>query len=148
MIRTFQALRSVEPGFSDRRHLQTMRISVPPSLVPNPERVTRIQNEITDKLAAIPEVSAAGFGSQMPMEDFGSDWDEPFAENRTYPGSIQPLRLYKYVSPGFFHAAGTRILAGQDITWSGERCEHWRCRLCSESRLYSRVTSRRTARFR
>ena len=117
MIRTVQALRSVQPGFLDGRHLQTMRISIPPSLIPDPERVTRMQNEITDMLAAIPGVTSAGFGSQMPMEDFGSDWDEIFAQDRPHPGSAPPLRLYKYVSPGFFHAAGTRILAGRDITW-------------------------------
>ena len=31
MIRTFQALRHVEPGFSQPEHLQTVRISIPPS---------------------------------------------------------------------------------------------------------------------
>jgi hypothetical protein len=44
MIRTFQALRTVEPGFTDAQHLQLMRISIPNSLVAEPERVTRIQN--------------------------------------------------------------------------------------------------------
>jgi hypothetical protein len=48
MIRTFQALHSVEPGFFDVRHLQTIRISIPPSLIPDAERVTRIQNEISE----------------------------------------------------------------------------------------------------
>ncbi len=117
MIRTFQALRSVQPGFSDGRHLQTMRISIPPSLVPDPERVTRMQNAIADKLVTIPGVTAAAFGSQMPMEDFGSDWDEIFAEDRPQP-AVGPLRLYKYASPGFFHTAGTRIITGRDITWN------------------------------
>src|SRR6202158_1372109 len=44
MIRTFQALRTVAPGFTDAQHLQVMRISIPDSLVAEPERVTRIQN--------------------------------------------------------------------------------------------------------
>jgi predicted permease len=117
MIRTFQAIHSVRPGFSDGRHLETMRVSIPAALVADAERVTRMQNDIMDKLAAIPGVSAAGFGSEMPMQYFGSGWDEVFAENKTDPNSAPPLRLYKYVSPGFFHAAGTRIVAGRDITW-------------------------------
>ena len=36
MIRTFQALRNVEPGFTDARHLQTMRIFIPDNLVADP----------------------------------------------------------------------------------------------------------------
>jgi predicted permease len=117
MIRTFQAMHSVQPGFSDGGHLETMRVSIPDSLVTDAARVTRMQNDIMDKLAAIPEVSAAAFGSEMPMEHFGSGWDEIFAENKTDPNSAPPLRLYKHVSPGFFRAAGTRIMAGRDITW-------------------------------
>jgi predicted permease len=118
MIRTVQALHSVDPVFSDGRHLQTVRITIPTSLVPNPERVARMQNDLADKLASIPGVSSAAFASQMPMENFGSDWDEIRAENQPrQQNGILPLRLYKYASPGFFHTAGTRLLAGRDITW-------------------------------
>jgi predicted permease len=119
MIRTFQALRTVEPGFTQAEDLQTMRISIPESLVTKPEQVIRIQNNILDKVAAIPGVTSAGFGSAMPMEGYGSMWDSIFAEDKTYPaGELPPLRFYKYVSPEFFHAAGTRLIAGRDMTWT------------------------------
>jgi predicted permease len=119
MIRTFEALRTVDPGFTDAKHLQLMRISIPGSLVAEPEHVTRIQNEIADKLAALPGVKSAGFVSEMPMEGFDSDWDEIFAQDKTYPtDQIAPVRLFKRVSPGFYQAAGTRIIAGRDLTWS------------------------------
>ena len=36
MIRTFQALRNVDPGFVRPDTLQTVEISIPPSLVPEP----------------------------------------------------------------------------------------------------------------
>jgi len=119
MIRTFEALRTVDPGFADPQHLQLVRISIPDSLVTEPERVTRIQNEIIDKLVAIPGVKSAGFVSEMPMEGFDSDWDEIFAEGKVYAdNTIAPLRLYKYISPGFLQTAGTRLLAGREMTWS------------------------------
>jgi predicted permease len=119
MIRTFQALRTVEPGFTQAEHLQTMRISIPESLIAKPEQVIRIQNDILDKVAAIPGVTSVGFASEMPMEGFSSMWDSIFAEGKTYPANeIPPLRFYKYVSPGFFHAAGTRIVAGRDMNWT------------------------------
>ena len=119
MIRTFQALRTVDPGFTDAQHLQVMRISIPESLVADPRQVTRIQNAIIEKLAAIPGVKSAAFVSEMPMEGFDSNWDEIFAQDKTYAtDQIAPLRLFKNVSPGFYQTAGTRIVAGRDLTWA------------------------------
>jgi predicted permease len=119
MIRTFEALRTVEPGFADAQHLQLMRISIPDSLIQEPERVTRTQHGILDKLAAIPGVKSAAFVSEMPMEGFDSDWDEIFAEDKVYSADlIAPLRLYKNVSPGFLQTAGTTLVAGREMSWS------------------------------
>lgn len=118
MIRTFAALRTVDPGFTDARHLQLMRISIPEPLIPEAERVARTQNEILTKLNAIPGVRAAGFASDMPMEGFDSGWDCIFAQDKTYPDDVMPpLRLYKYISPGFLQVAGTRLVAGREFTW-------------------------------
>jgi predicted permease len=119
MIRTFQALRTVEPGFTDARHLQVMRISIPAPLVAEPERVLRIQNAILEKLAATPGVKSAGFVSEMPMEGIDSDWDCIFAQDKTYPDDVMaPLYLYKYISPGFLQTAGTRLVAGREFAWN------------------------------
>jgi predicted permease len=119
MIRTFQALRTVDPGFSDARHLQVMRIAIPDSLIPKPEQVTRIQNTIVDKLAAIQGVRSAGFASEMAMEGFDYNWDQIYAEDKVYAdNTIPPLRLYKYISPGFLQTAGTRLVAGREMMWS------------------------------
>ncbi|MBV9442470.1 MAG: ABC transporter permease [Acidobacteriaceae bacterium] len=117
MIRTFQRLRDVAPGFTDGRHLQTIRTSIPDSLIREPERVTRTQQEIAEKLAAIPGVSSVAFTDQMPMEDFGSDWDEIQADSPALTGKVLPLRLFRFVSPEYFHTAGTRILAGREFSW-------------------------------
>ena len=68
MIRTFQALRDVDPGFSDPATIQTARIWIPNALLPDPEQYTRMQHEILDKIAALPGVASAGFASTLPME--------------------------------------------------------------------------------
>ena len=119
MIRTFQALGTVEPGFTHAEQLQTVRIGIPPSLIPETERVTRVQNEIADKLAAIPGVTSVGFATAMPMDGAEPDWDNIYAEGKVYPDNvIPPLRFFKYVSPDFFHTTGTRIIAGRELTWN------------------------------
>jgi predicted permease len=119
MIRTYRELRKVEPGFTDAQRLQTLRISIPDSLITEPARVTRTQNEILDKLQAIPGVNSAGFANEMPMEGFDSDWDAIYTRDKAFSDDvIPPLRLFKHVSPGFFGTAGTRIIAGRELTWT------------------------------
>ena len=118
MIRTSWRLRNVDPGFSDARHLQTLRISVPDSLVSDQVAVMHLQNAIADKLAAIPGVTSVGFAEAVPMEGIDPMWDEirfeGISDNHDHP----PLRLFNYVSPNYFHTMGTRVVAGRDFSWS------------------------------
>jgi predicted permease len=119
MIRTFNAMRNVDPGFSNPASLQVMRISIPETLVRDPQMVTRMQNDIQDKLAAIPGVASAGFAASVPMSGAEPNWDQILIEGKKYyEGEALPMRLYNYVSPGYFHTAGTRIVAGRDFTWT------------------------------
>ncbi len=119
MIRTFQSLRNVDPGFRDASHLQLLRISIPAELIRQPRRVTRTQNDIIDKLRAIPGVSSAAFASEMPMEGFASNWDTIVAADTARPaGAVPPLYLFEYVSPDFFRTTGTRLIAGRELTWT------------------------------
>ena len=59
MIRTFQALTRVQPGFSQPERIQTLRIAIPPALMAEPERVARTEQQIQEKLAALPLRSCA-----------------------------------------------------------------------------------------
>jgi putative ABC transport system permease protein len=119
MIRSFHALRSVEPGFAQPHTLQTFRITIPPTVVPDPERVTRTQQEILDRIAAIPGVASAAFTTRLPM-DPSDRWSAALAaedkpdDGRTTP----PNRQVKIVSPGTFQTFGTPIVAGRDFTWT------------------------------
>jgi predicted permease len=118
MIRTAQTLRTVEPGFTDAEHLQTVRISIPSTLIPEPQLVTRTQNNLADKLMAIPGVTSVGFASGAPMEAGSPNWDNVFPEGKVYPGNVAPLRRFENVSPGFLHTTGARLIAGRELTWS------------------------------
>jgi predicted permease len=116
MIRTFAALRNVDPGFADAANVQTLRISIPEALVADPVMVLRTENAITDQLAAIPGVNSAGFASAVPMEGFSPNWDIISVEGKRYDGE-PPLRMFNYVAPGYFHTMGTRMMAGRDFNW-------------------------------
>jgi predicted permease len=118
MIRTFAALRNVDPGFTDAEHVQTMRVSIPESLVVNPQMATRIENDIADKLSAIPGVGSVGFGAAVPMDGIEPRWDQVEVEGKDYEGGNPPLRFFNFVSPGYFKTIGTRLVAGRDVTWT------------------------------
>jgi predicted permease len=120
MIRTFVALLAVEPGFAAAADVQTARVWVPSQQVDDAERVTRTQHEILDKIAALPGVKASAFASAVPMEGPLRVWLNPvYVEGKDDPrGTTPPLRRMKVVSPGYFAAIGTRMIAGRDITWS------------------------------
>lgn len=118
MLRTFQALRTVDIGLTGAAHLQTMQISIPNSLVHDPRAVTRIENNVLDKLAAIPGVQSVAFANRASMDGL-PNWDGIIPEGKTLtPGEIPPMRSFKNVSPGFFHTAGTRLIAGRELTWT------------------------------
>jgi predicted permease len=118
MIRTFNAMRNVDPGFSDPASLQVMRISIPETLVRDPQAVLRLQNNLRDKLAAMPGVSSAGFSVSVPMSGGEPAWNNIFIDGKKYQGEQPPMRLFNYVSPGYFHTAGTKIVTGRDFTWT------------------------------
>jgi predicted permease len=118
MIRTFLAMRNVDPGFSDPPSLQVMRLSIPETLVSDSATVVHMQNSILDKLAAIPGVSSTGFAASVPMSGAEPSWNEILVEGKIEEGDNPPMRLFNYVSPGYFHTAGTHFIAGRDFTWA------------------------------
>jgi predicted permease len=119
MIRTFQELRKVQPGFTGAEQIQNVRIGIPVPVEPSPERVLRLENDMVERLAAIPGVKAVGFASEAPMPTEGMDWDAVRAEGQPQLGKdIPPMRLFRYVSPGVFQAEGTRLIAGRAYEWT------------------------------
>jgi predicted permease len=124
MIRTFQALRDIDPGFSDPATIQTAGISIPSAEVSDPRQVARVakttalQREILDRIAAIPGVASVGFANDLPMG--GGQWNGPvLVEGETLAtGETPPSRRWNFVSPGYFEAMGTRIIVGRDIAWN------------------------------
>jgi predicted permease len=118
MIRTLHALTNVNPGFTGAATLQTFRISIPEAQVKEPESVLRMEQAIRDRIAAVPGVSAAAFSTARPMDGYNNN-DPVFAEDRTYAeGELPPLRRFNSISPGYFSAMGTPLLAGRDFTWA------------------------------
>jgi len=117
MIRTFRALIQVNAGYDTATKIQTVRLGIPDADVPKDDDVARLQQAITQKLAAIPGVESVSFGGSVPMD--GNGWHDPvFAEDHNYAGNaMPPMREFVFGAPGFLKTLGIPMVAGRDFTW-------------------------------
>lgn len=117
-IRSFQALRNVQPGFTHPQQLQTMRIYIPSTQVKGGAAVARVEQTIMEKIAAIPGVSSVGLTTVIPLD--GDGWRDPiYAQDKVYAEStLPPIRRFKFVSPGLLATMGNALVAGRDFNWS------------------------------
>ncbi len=133
MIRTFQHLRRVQPGFTHPEEILILHSMVPEAIAQEPDRVMRMQHETLDKLAAIPGVASVGFAGAAPLEPFLGGSNPVYAEDKNFAeGQIPPLRQIRRVAPGFFRTLGTRVVAGRELTWA-DLYEKRRVALVSEN---------------
>jgi predicted permease len=120
MIRTFRELMHVPPGFAAPDSLQTFRLYIPETQIPDSERdrLVRMEQDIRDRIAAVPGVTSASFSTVIPMDGRNSN-DPVTARDRTYrEGELPPLCRFKFVAPGFLATLGTPLMAGRDLSWT------------------------------
>ena len=118
MIRTFIALRQVQPGFTQPSDVQTFRLDVPEGVVADPLEAARTYERIAERLAAVPGVTSVGLSSSITMdgEDNGNSVD---LEDFPVPdGQLSPLWRFKSFGPGYFETMGNRVVAGRSVTWA------------------------------
>ncbi len=118
MIRTFYALRHVDPGFTGADAIQTFALYIPDTAVKQEEQVVRNFQELQRRIAEIPGVASVAFGGTIPTGGTDST-DLLYAEDRVYrEGELPPLRRFKFNAPGWFQTMGVRMIAGRDFTWT------------------------------
>jgi predicted permease len=117
MVRTFVALRQVDPGFAQPETVQTFRVAVAASDVADSNAVARTHQAIAERLAQVPGVTRVGLASHITMD--GEDNTNPlYAEGVPLgAGALPPMRRHKSVAPGFFETMGIRLVAGRAVTW-------------------------------
>jgi predicted permease len=119
MIRTFQALMHVDPGFNAPDSLQTFRFYIPETQVPDEQadRIVHMQQDIRNKLAALPGVQSVSFSTAVPLDGYDNN-DILYAQDHVLKeNELPPIRRFKSVSPGYFSTVGTKLIAGRELTW-------------------------------
>ena len=113
LIRTFQRLHAVQPGF-DPSHVATMWMFPPRSRYPNDSSVGRFYAQLEQRLAQIPGVQYAGMTSHLPLEVGGQNANPVFPEgDATYATKIPPLETNADVNGAYFRAMSIPLIAGR-----------------------------------
>lgn len=115
MMRSFQALRMVDPGFVAEGVL-AVQIALPGSEYPDAEQRLGFWTAARDRAAALPGVTSVGVINNVPMgwgRSAGSFDIEDFPTDDT---SLPPLAEKKRVLAGFFETMGIPLVEGRYMT--------------------------------
>jgi predicted permease len=118
MVRSFQALRSVEPGFERPEEVVTFRVTIPDAEIEETEQVAMAHQEILRRIQAVPGVSRAAFSSSVTMDGWDSNDGVETESDPVEGDQIPPIRRFKWVGGGYTETMGNDLVAGRAITWA------------------------------
>jgi predicted permease len=115
MIRTFGALRRVDPGF-EPRGVVTMTIATTGTRAAAPAQRVPFFNDLLPRIRALPGVESAAFINHLPIA--GDQWGAGFSvEGRPHPPKGHRLgATFRVVTPGYFHTMRIPLRQGRDIS--------------------------------
>jgi len=113
MLRSFQKLRAVDPGF-DARSALTFSIALPDREYASRRSAVATHRAILDRLSAIPGVTAASASSCLPLSTFCFE-HMVVTEGVVDDGMLRPRALFYAVAGGYFEATGIRLRRGRSI---------------------------------
>ncbi|MBT8402727.1 MAG: ABC transporter permease [Gemmatimonadetes bacterium] len=117
MLRSFQALRSVDPGI-DAEGVTSVRVSLDRSYA-EPGASSRFYRELQERLEGLPGVEAVGAVSQVPLEGRGYSAGSFEIEGWDRPADAPPVVAWRQrVTPGYFEALDIPLVRGRGPTWA------------------------------
>jgi predicted permease len=82
------------------------------------ETATPVQRRLLEAVAHLPGVTAAAYSNTVPLSVSQSITGIYSSETTDFSNRNEKFSAnYYQISPGYFRAAGTRLLAGRDFTW-------------------------------
>jgi len=114
MIRSFQRLHGVNPGF-DSHGVLTMNVMVSRAKFSQPAQQIAFFDQVLQRVRPLPGVEAAGVIDDIPLDNGGSHQPIAIEGRPTVPMSEQPEVDVRLISPGYMSAMRIPILRGRDL---------------------------------
>ncbi|MEN3368361.1 MAG: hypothetical protein V7609_504 [Verrucomicrobiota bacterium] len=112
MLKSFWRAQQAPLGF-DPRNILTMTVALPSVRYDKEEKINAFYDKLLVKIAALPSVTAAAIGVNVPFDD--SEWDSSFHITGTPPHQRgqEPSAEMNYISPDYFRTLGMPVLRGR-----------------------------------
>ncbi|PYK71052.1 MAG: hypothetical protein DME44_09170, partial [Verrucomicrobia bacterium] len=123
-LKSFWRAQNAPLGF-DPHGVLTMNLSLPKARYPTDESVSAFNTQLIERLSALPGVSAAAIGANIPFDD--TEWDSYVHITGTPEPEHgkEPSAEINIVSPDYFRVLGMSILRGRAFgppdTYNGPR---------------------------
>lgn len=111
LVRSFQAIRSVQPGFRTD-HLLAVDLSLPRARYDGQPGVDFYRGLI-QRFHALPGVQHVAATADLPPQSSGDNWDLEIAGRARRPGESPASPQRRIVTSGFFEALGVPLLRGR-----------------------------------
>ncbi|HZR65750.1 MAG TPA: ABC transporter permease [Terriglobales bacterium] len=113
LLESLQKIRTTSPGFTTTS-VVTTGVSLVAAGYDEP-RAKRFQDELIDRITALPGVQAAAFARVTPL-GYGTYSSTPIAVDGYRPSlEEQPAVEYNQVSPGYFNTLGIPLFSGREF---------------------------------
>jgi len=114
LLQSLQRIRNTSPGFSTRGVMVTAVDLV--SAGYHVQRAQNFQDELLDRVKALPGVESAAFARMTPLS-YGSFSSTPIAVDGYQPTpEEQPTAQYNEVGPDYFRTMGIPLVSGREFT--------------------------------
>jgi putative ABC transport system permease protein len=120
LARSFTALIAVDPGFTPS-HALAIDCALPAGKYAQPERIAEFYRALVARVSALPGVIAVGASDRLPLTGPPPSSDLRIEGQPAPEPGREPRAEYAVVTPGWFKAAGVRVLRGRAVTPSDDR---------------------------
>lgn len=115
MLRTFQALREVDPGF-DQESVLTLRVNLHGDRYAEPEGRARFWTRLVDETRDQPGVAQAATVLNLPLTDGDTNPAYIIEDFPPQPDDPPLVARQNFVTDGYFETMGIPMLAGRGLT--------------------------------